>query len=274
MCEKRMQRAVGPVDIERMTGLPIDQLLDLTACVAPLLSHEEVAAWTSLDLFESVVVTTLYLRQNQTEDFIAAIFDVSQATVSRRRAVLEAPITAALDDLKPVPAEVTRGDTVLVDGTLIPASDWSDQQDLFSGKHHRTGMNVQVACTTGGALLALGKPAHGSRHDAHAWRQSGLPELLAETPIIADLGYLGYVGVEGITTGTRRPPGGTLTDRQKSANQSLAGIRSVIERTIAHLKNWKVLKHYRGPLDRFQRTLNCVEALYRLEHSHKRHAAP
>ncbi|WP_375406009.1 hypothetical protein [uncultured Amnibacterium sp.] len=44
-------------------------------------------------------------------DFIAAIFDVSQATVSRRRTALEALIAAALADLKPVPAEVTGGDT-------------------------------------------------------------------------------------------------------------------------------------------------------------------
>lgn len=92
-----------------MTGLPIDQLLDLTVCVAPLLDHDEVAGWTSLDLFESVVVTTLYLRQDLTEDCIGAIFDVSQATISRRRTVLEAPIAAALADLTPVPAEVIRG---------------------------------------------------------------------------------------------------------------------------------------------------------------------
>lgn len=131
-------------------------------------------------------------------------------------------------------------------------------------------MNVQIACTAGGALLALGKPAHGSRHDAYAWKESGLPELPTGTPIIADLGY---IGVKGITTGTRRPPGGTVTDRQKTANQSLAGIRAAIERMIAHLKNWKVLGHYRGPLDRFQRELDCVEALYRLQHSHHRHAA-
>lgn len=91
-----------------------------------------------------------------------------------------------------------------------------------------------------------------------------------------DAGYRGprYDGIEGITTETRRPPGRTPTDRQKSANQSLAGIRSVVEQTIAHLKNWKILKHYRGPVDRFERALNCVEALYNLEHSHRRHSAP
>ena len=132
-------------------------------------------------------------------------------------------------------------------------------------------MNVQIACTTSGLLLALGTPVHGSRHDVYAWKQSGLPELLTGTPIIADLGY---VGIEGITTATRRPAGGSLTDRQKSGNQSLAAIRSVVEQTIAHVKDWKVLKHYRGPLDLFQRTLDCVEALYRLEHSHRRHPAP
>ncbi|WP_375406010.1 hypothetical protein [uncultured Amnibacterium sp.] len=47
-----------------------------------------------------------------------------------------------------------------------------------------------------------------------------------------------------------------------------------MEQTIARLKNWKVLKHYQGPLDRFERALNCVEALYNLERSHRRHPAP
>ena len=94
-CESNIDKAVGPVDIERMTGLPIAQLLDVTVCGVPLLAPEQVAAWTTLDP-GSVVVTTLYLRQTATEDFVAAIFDVSQATVSRRRAVLEQPVATAL----------------------------------------------------------------------------------------------------------------------------------------------------------------------------------
>lgn len=254
-----------------MTGLPTDQLLDITTGVAAALDPDEVAGWTALDLFESVLVTVCYLRQNATEDFLAAIFDVSQATVSRRRTALEEPITTALADLKPEPVEVTRGDTVIVDGTLIPTSDWSDQDDLFSGKHHRTGMNVQVAVTTDGRLLSLGTPVHGARHDVHAWRTCGLAEQLTGCQIIADLGY---IGIEGITTGTRRPAGGQLTDRQRTANRSLNSIRAVVEQTIAHLKNWKVLKHYRGPLDTFERTLRCIEVLFHLEHSHRRHAVP
>lgn len=59
----------------------------------------------------------------------------------------------------------------------------------------------------------------------------------------------------------------------QTLNLSLASIRAEVERIIAHFKSWKILKHYRGPLERFQRALDCVEALYRLEHSHHRHAA-
>lgn len=270
MCEKRNLRAVGPVDIERMTDLPTDQLLDVTAGVATKLKPGEATGWTALDLFMSVVATVAYLRQNATETFLAAILDVSQSTISRRRTRLEPLITAALDDLVPDPVTEVRGDPVIVDGTLIPTSDWAAPTDLFSGKHHRAGLNVQVAVTTGGRLLALGAPAHGARHDAHAWRESGLTDRFPGSQLIGDLGY---VGVTGFTTGTRRSPGGQLTDRQRSANQSLNSIRAVVERTIAHIKNWKVLKHYRGPLDRFDRTLRCVEALHHLEHSHRRHPA-
>lgn len=255
-----------------MTDLTFDQLLDVTECVVPLIKPETLAGLEALTLFESVVVTVAYLRQNATEDFLGAIFDVSQSTVSRRRTLLEGPVRTALEDLIPDPVEATKGDTVLVDGTLITTSDWSDQDDLFSGKHHRTGINVQVACSTGGTLLALGNPIHGSRHDAHAYSASGLADRLAGCEVIADLGY---VGVAGIMTGTRRPPGGQLTDRQRTANQSLSGVRSVIEQTIGHIKNWKVLRTgYRGPLATFDRTLRCVEALHHLKASHRRHPAP
>ncbi len=94
-----------------MTGLPADQLLGATAGVAAVLDPDEVAAWSALDLFDSVLVTVTSLRRNTTEDFLAAIFDVSQATVSRRRTVLEEPITTALAAVQPNPIEVTRGDT-------------------------------------------------------------------------------------------------------------------------------------------------------------------
>lgn len=71
-----------------------------------------------MDLSESVVVITVYLRQNATEDFIGAVFEVSEATISRRRALL-GPGDRSAGESEAVSAEVTRGDTVLVDEALI-----------------------------------------------------------------------------------------------------------------------------------------------------------
>ena len=85
-----------------------------------------------------------------------------------------------------------------------------------------------------------------------------MAEQLAGFDIIADLGY---VAIATPTTGVRRRPGIELTDRERTLNASLSGIRASIERAIAHLKNWKILKTgHRGPLDRFADVLRTVTA--------------
>lgn len=258
---------MGPLNVEGMTGLREDKLDALVVAVAERIGPFEVARLEALGLHRSVVAVLAYQRQNATEEFLAAIFDVSQPTISRRITLLEAPIGAVLESFVPDPVEATKGDVLLVDGTLVGTSDWSDQDDLFSGKHRKAGFNVQVAANLSGQLIAVGAPVHGSRHDAHAWHASGLADRLASQDLLADLGY---VGVEGIHTGTRRPPGGRLTDRQATANRSLSALRAAVERAIAHLKNWKILKiGYRRPLDRFHTVLKTVTALHFYEYSNR-----
>lgn len=54
------------------------------------------------------------------------------------------------------------------------------------------------------------------------------------------------------------------------ANKHLPGIRAAVERTIAHLKNWKILATgYRRPLRKLASCLSAVTALefYRLNWS-------
>lgn len=253
---------MGPLVGHAMTGLTDEQVDSLCAEPAVVEAFDTVGRPFSPGLHSSVEIALVALRTNQTQAVIAEQFHTSQPTVSRRCTALRAPIEDALARFVPDPVEVTRGDTVLVDGTLIGTSDWADQENnrMFSGKHHRCGFNVQVAATVAGLLIAIGRPVHGSRHDAHAWSASGLAEQLAGFDIIADLGY---VGIATLTTGVRRRPGVELTDRERTLNASLSGIRASIERAIAHLKNWKILKTgYRGPLDRFADVLRTVTALH------------
>src|SRR5205085_11987366 len=96
------------------------------------------------------------------------------------------------------PREVVGRGTVLVDGTVCPTWDWRHVPDLFSAKTGYPGMNLQIAASLDGALVAVGPiPVHGARHDAHAYAASGLADVLADHPTLA---HLGYVRVAGIGT--------------------------------------------------------------------------
>lgn len=66
----------------------------------------------------------------------------------------------------------------------------------------------------------------------------------------ADKGYIGA----GIHTPTRKPTHRDLTETEKTANTVIHRLRWIVERGVAHLKNWKILAHdYRPTTRHFHR---------------------
>ncbi|MFD3537391.1 transposase family protein [Streptomyces sp. NPDC058664] len=246
------------------TGLDTDQLDGLVARV-----HRELVEdpdppvapgrMCALGLYKSVVLVLFLLRQNPVQKAAAELFDISQATVSRRWTALLPVVEKVLAGHVTDPAQVSAGRIVLVDGTLVTTWDWrSEGTGLFSGKHRDTGFNLQVAATLAGDLLAVSAPVPGSRHDMHAWRQSSFPEVFAEREGLGDLGYVG----SGLITPRRKPPGRERVAGDKAANHSVNTLRAAVERAIAHLKDWKIFAtRYRGPLARFPDIVKAVTAL-------------
>ncbi|WP_167362478.1 hypothetical protein [Micromonospora saelicesensis] len=53
----------------------------------------------------------------------------------------------------------------------------------------------------------------------------------------ADLGYLGTPSI----TGTRKPRGAEPGHVRRASNRAINNTRAAVERTVAHLVNWKVL---------------------------------
>src|SRR3954471_15784261 len=208
-----------------MTGLNNEQLTDLVARLHELCGDKFVSTGPpfALGLFRSVALVVCLMRKNVTQDFAGAVFGVSQATVSRRWDLLRPLIGDALAEGVPDPLEVVGRGTVLVDGTVCPTWDWHHVPDLFSAKTGYPGMNIQIAATLSGRLVAVGAtPVHGARHDAHAFAASGLAVLLAETPTVADLGYVGVEGIDIVPV--KRLPGDDLTKNQAEFNAALSKI--------------------------------------------------
>ena len=185
--------------------------------------------------------------------------------MSRRWDLLRPAIAEALAEFVPDPKQVAGEGSVLVDGTICPTWDWKAIPDLFSGKAGYPGINVQVATTLDGRLIAVGtEPVHGARHDAHAYAASRLAEALATIHAVADLGY---VGVDGIDLAPiRTPPGADLHDTQVTFNTQLSRIRAAVEHAIAHLKTWRMLSEeggrYRPPINKYASMLKAVTGLF------------
>ena len=123
---------------------------------------------------------------------------------------------------------------------------------------------MQVVTDLNGHLADVGDPVPGARHDAAAFFLSGIAERWAAHYAPSGPGMIGDGGYQGTgpITPARKPPGRELTDKQKSYNYSINRLSAAVERAIAHLKNWKILKtgYHRIMID-FPDLLRTVTAL-------------
>lgn len=218
----------------------------------------------SLSLCDQVVATLLLLRHNVTEQLVAEIFEVSQSAMSKIKDKIEPVLDEAtglselrLDDL-------VANRQIVVDGTYVPTGNRSQTgKTNYSGKRKCQCLNVQIASDLDGTLLAASTPVAGARHDVKALELCGWKHALACADWIADTGYIGTNAL----TPVKKNPGCERTEDDKTFNHVIAGVRSVVERCIAHWKNWKILKTgYRRQLKRLPDTIHLITRLelYRL----------
>jgi len=242
------------------TGVTKDQFMAICRHIRGLSTGDRRTPWPPiLGLPGSVQVTLTYLRRNRTQADLAETHGVSQPTISRAVSTLTPLIADALADWVPVVEDLHADTAYVVDGTLLPCWSWADRPELYSGKHHTTGLNVQVAATLTGTLAWVSDPLPGSTHDATALRASAVLDELDASTWIADRGYQGT----GMITPIKKKPGTELSDDRKHFNTAVNRIRHLIERTIAHLKTWRILHtDYRRPFTTFRQTITAVIALH------------
>src|SRR5439155_25053550 len=97
----------------------------------------------------------------------------------------------------------------------------------------------QSICAPDGSLLWASAALPGKLNDITAARRHGLPAKIGKLlGLLADLGYL---GLNDVATGFRRPRGGQLTAEQRAANRLHASLRCLGEPGNARLKWVRVL---------------------------------
>jgi hypothetical protein len=218
----------------------------------------------ALPLYTALVMVLFGLRHNLPPDVLAELFGCGSSTVERYQDELEPVIDEVLTPVYDQVRAQAHRDAVLVDGLVVPIGDRDGTDGLFSDKKGYHGQNVQVVATLTGRLADVGNPCPGAMHDSRAFRESGIAGRWARhyqpdgPGMIGDKGYQGT----GIHTPYKKPPKRELTQARRACNTALNRIRAAVERAIAHLKCWRILKTgFRRSLDEFPAALRTVTKL-------------
>jgi DDE superfamily endonuclease len=247
------------------TGFSKDEITELCALVhATGVSSGGDDYPPVLGLFKSVVVTLASLRRNHVQQELAEYYGVSQSTISRAITAITPELAWVTRSFTPTAEELPSDEQpsdeqLIVAGTLVSCWSWDDRPELYSGKHHTTGLHLQVVCDLAGRLRWISDPVEGRRHDSAALRESGVLDGIDAQSWIGDKCYLGL----DMITPIRKPPHRELLGWEKEFNTAINKIRWRIEQTIAHLKTWRILHtDYRRPLATFTDTISAVIGLH------------
>ncbi|MFK0239011.1 transposase family protein [Streptomyces vinaceus] len=120
-----------------------------------------------------------------------------------------------------------------------------DSRADYSGKHHRHGVNLQAITDPNGTLVGISPALAGRVHDLTAARRHRLiaTSVRLGIPVLADKAYQGAGDITAVPH--RRKPAQDLTLEQKFVNRAHSRLRRPVEKAIARIKTWRILRKAR-----------------------------
>ncbi|MBL0888151.1 transposase [Myceligenerans sp. I2] len=218
----------------------------------------------TLPFGKATVMVLLIARHNLPQQLAGDLFGIAQATVSRIwRYLLPLIGQVTALDRKHLADALARG-TVLIDGTPIPTGNRAATgRTNYVAKHHKQALCVQVAAFRDGTLADVSRPVPGSRHDSRALDEVGWADQIATAraqrdwiAVIADTAYIKHTRL----TPRKKPRGQKRRSKpDREHNRHISSLRAPVERTIAVLKQWKILATgYRGRLTELPTLIHMI----------------
>jgi len=175
----------------------------------------------------------------------------------------------SLDELSVRLGEMAEvGEAVCVDGLATRVQrprGWANQKVLYDAKRHTQTAQGLAVSTIRGGLLWLDGGWPGSCHEHELMKLAGLDEVLDDVEV-ASLLDRGFRGLAKTREHWHAPVGDRrtidrLSDAQRAYNRLQAGLRALVEQSIAHLANAWSLRRWRGLLYRVRDVYRAAGAL-------------
>jgi hypothetical protein len=174
-----------------------------------------------------------------------------------------------LDDLRHWLGEMAAaGEAVVVDGLATRVQrprGWANQKVLYDAKRHSHTAQGLALSTIHGDLLWCDGGWPGSCHEHEFIHLAGLEGVLDDVQVasLLDRGFRGLAKTRGhwhAPVGDRRTID-RLSPEQRAYNRLQAGLRALVEQSIAHLANAWALRRWRGLLYRVRDVFRAAGVL-------------
>ena len=198
-----------------------------------------------------LIYTLVFLKSNQTKDFIASIFKVPRSSMALLINEGIEVITLACEKLGVAPSRDIEsavealnklGKRVKIDGTERPICRPKEFQEVYySGKKKlHTIKNIVVTSGLKSKIIdVFSKTVCGSAHDFELFKHMKMSKYLDGKTIEVDLGFQGidtYCPESKIKIPYKKPKDGELTKDQKHENKGISSNRVTIEHAIGGMK--------------------------------------
>jgi len=225
---------------------------------------------------EQIVLMLVYLRHNLSFQLLGLVFQVSESTAHNIftywQKLFEGELPPSLleqvkksQDEETIVLEQLRDYELIVDSAEQPIerpSDYQEQKKYYSGKQKRHTLKSQFIVLPKAEDIVdvvIGQP--GPTSDIRICRQT-LSKFDSQQTFSGDKAYLGE---NQITTPSKKPKNGELTESQKEENKALSSNRIFVEHLIRVVKVFKVVQEkFRLHKSRYNSVLLTVCGLVRL----------
>jgi hypothetical protein len=223
---------------------------------------------------DRLLMLLIYYRTYVPHAFLGFLFGIDDSAVGRNINPLQ-PLLAGLFRIPERRVELTEEDIreLFFDATERPTRrPRRGQRAYYSGKKKRHTLKTQVVVVRRKKqpgpgvkprrlrIAAVSDTFAGAVHDKKVYDATGV----LVPPGVKRTGATGYVGT-GLETPTKRPPGGTLSARQKAGNRRVSRRRIAAEHGIGKMKVWRIAaERYRNPIRRHTLIMKNVAGLHNL----------
>lgn len=210
-----------------------------------------------LSLSESLFMLLIYYRAYTNHVFLGMIMNIDDSNVCRYLRQIE-PLLPGIFRIPERKIDMSQEEIleVILDATeqeteKRPGSGWS-------GKKKKQTIKTQIVVNRKGRIKSISKSIKGSVHDKKLYDKSRIFSNI-KVKLKADLGYVGT----SCEIPIKKQPNIELTQKQKECNRKFNQLRQPVERTFAHLKNFKILANkFRNRLNNYNLIFKNIAGIY------------